>query len=319
MLEHVFGPDRADVSRRNFPLPGVSDAGCRLEALERRRLLSASLAGELTVRGTTGNDDIEISLSSSNSSRLVVNVNGDIQRFNLNKVESLKVVGLAGNDVIEIDETNGDIELEGLFRGGRGRDTITGGIGDETIKGDAGNDVIDAGDGDDEVIGGAGTDDLTGGDGEDVFSSADEESEINDLTEDDGIRIRLAQAPAPVRQTVNQLRQGNDLIGLFRESKDGETVFEAEFLEARYQRSLKLNLDGAVIEDEKEIEISDLPQAVIDAVFGRYPEAEITEAETADVEGTLFYEVEVELEDGEVVRELLITPAGSIEDDEIQE
>jgi hypothetical protein len=107
------------------------------------------------------------------------------------------------------------------------------------------------------------------------------------------------------------------VFGLFREVSDGETVFEAEFMQRRYQRSLKINLKGVVIEDEIEIEVFDMPKAVRDAVKGAYPEGEITEAETALAEGRLLYEVEVEEGDG-TVRELLITGRGRILEDEVQ-
>ena len=157
---------------------------------------------------------------------------------------------------------------------------------------------------------------MTGGEGEDVFQE-DARTEIADLTEDDGRRRTLAQVPAAVRTTIKRLAGPNTVFGLFREVDDGETVYEAEWLEYRYQRSVKIDNKGVVVEDEKEIEVFDLPRAVREAVAAAYPKGEITEAETAVVEGRLLYEVEVEEGDG-TVRELLLTGRGRILEDEVQ-
>ncbi len=80
-----------------------------------------------------------------------------------------------GNDVINLDETNGLLPAAEVF-GGDGNDRITGGSGndqlfgqdgDDQLFGAAGNDTLSGGSGNDFIAGGAGNDILTGGDGND--------------------------------------------------------------------------------------------------------------------------------------------------------
>ncbi len=84
----------------------------------------------------------------------------------------IQVFGLAGNDVIALDESNGALPAADLF-GGNGNDTLTGGSGADLLFGQAGNDTLDGKGGNDLLFGGAGNDVLTGGDGEDqLFGEA---------------------------------------------------------------------------------------------------------------------------------------------------
>src|SRR5262249_46928892 len=56
--------------------------------------------------------------------------------------------GLAGNDKLTLDETNGALP-RAIISGGDGDDVLTGGSGDDFIRGNAGNDVAFLGAGDD--------------------------------------------------------------------------------------------------------------------------------------------------------------------------
>ena len=53
----------------------------------------------------------------------------------------IQVFGLAGNDVIALDESNGALPAADLF-GGNGNDTLTGGSGADLLFGQAGNDTL---------------------------------------------------------------------------------------------------------------------------------------------------------------------------------
>jgi hypothetical protein len=283
------------------------------ESLESRRLLSASVAGVLTVRGTAGADRIVISVEGKNGNRVNVSVNGDVTRFRAADVEEIVVFGGPGADRIVVDESVAELEIEATLHGGGGNDTVIGSAGDETLTGGDGDDALQGRAGDDELDGGGGTDRLRSGAGEDVFNGPT--SEFLDLGGDDGVRVKLADIPAAARTKINAERGRNKLSGLFREVSDGETVFEAEFLERRFARSIKVKEDGTMIEDELEIELSDLPAAVLAAVRAEYPDGEITEVERGEDGVDTFYEVEVELEDS--VRELKLSPTGQILDDSL--
>ena len=140
---------------------------------------------------------------------------------------------------------------------------------------------------------------------------------MKDRDEDDGVRIQLDEAPTAVRAAVLELLEGNEFENLVRETDEGETVFELEWEVGGVPHSAKINLAGEVIELEVEIDIDALPAAVREAVLARYPEGEITEAETLQLPGQpLMYEVEVE--NAGLVRELVITQEGQILSDEVE-
>ena len=84
----------------------------------------------------------------------------------------IQVLGLAGNDRISLDETNGALPVADLF-GGDGNDTLIGGSGNDALYGQSGKDVLLGNGGDDVLFGGDGNDALVGGAGSDqVFGEA---------------------------------------------------------------------------------------------------------------------------------------------------
>lgn len=84
----------------------------------------------------------------------------------------IQAFGLAGNDQISLDETNGALPAAFLF-GGDGNDTLTGGSGNDFLFGQVGNDTLLGKGGNDQLFGGDGNDVLTGGAGADqVFGEA---------------------------------------------------------------------------------------------------------------------------------------------------
>jgi Ca2+-binding RTX toxin-like protein len=92
--------------------------------------------------------------------------------------KTISVFGLAGNDIIMLDETNGALPTAQLF-GGDGNDTLTGGSSADLLFGEAGNDTLLGKGGDDLLFGGAGNDTLTGGVGNDqIFGQAGDDRMI---------------------------------------------------------------------------------------------------------------------------------------------
>ncbi len=122
-------------------------------------------AGLLTVVGDAANNTITISRDAAGK----ILVNGFTVRGGAATVantSTISVFGLAGNDTINLDETNGALPKALLF-GGAGADTLTGGSGNDQLFGGAGNDVLLGKGGNDLLLGGAGDDTLTGGTGTD--------------------------------------------------------------------------------------------------------------------------------------------------------
>ena len=81
----------------------------------------------------------------------------------------IDVFGQDLNDVITLDQTNGNLPAANLS-GGNGNDTLVGGFNDDILNGDAGVDTLLAQGGADQLFGGADGDTLAGGDANDVMN-----------------------------------------------------------------------------------------------------------------------------------------------------
>ena len=145
--------------------------------------------GELYVTGNRMADSILITDDSNN---VIVDINGELESYSKNDVDSLTVHGGAGNDEISVTLSNsateihifgheGDdvIVLNGLFsirpeiRGGAGSDHITGSDSRDLIVGDSGpevgNDILVGRGGNDDIYGGKASDQIEGGTGDDFL------------------------------------------------------------------------------------------------------------------------------------------------------
>ena len=85
------------------------------------------------------------------------------------KTALIEIFGLAGNDKLALDETNGTLP-DSLMFGGAGDDTLIGGSGSDQLYAESGNDTLFGKGGDDFLFGGSGNDVLVvGGDGMDTI------------------------------------------------------------------------------------------------------------------------------------------------------
>jgi len=116
-------------------------------------------ADSVVVNGTSGADVIVLTLANGTlvvdglPSRIV------IEHFDA-AIDTLRIVGLAGDDVIEASGVgaNGmNLILDGgdgddVIIGGTGNDTLLGGVGDDVLIGGPGNDILDGGPGSNVLI-----------------------------------------------------------------------------------------------------------------------------------------------------------------------
>lgn len=99
----------------------------------------------LTVNGTSGNDDIELSAAGGT---LTVNQNGVSASFGLADIGSISVWANDGNDTVTVGPG-----VPGVFiSGGAGDDSLVGGDGNDTLAGGPGVDVLDGGNGDNVLV-----------------------------------------------------------------------------------------------------------------------------------------------------------------------
>src|SRR5215217_2014559 len=130
-------------------------------------------AGTLSVFGDSAANSITVSRDAAGN--LLVNggaiaVSGGTAT--VANTSLIQVFGLAGNDVITLNEANGAVPAAHLFGGGD-NDTLTGASGADQLFGQAGNDTLLGKGGADLLFGGNDNDTLTGGDADDqVFAQS---------------------------------------------------------------------------------------------------------------------------------------------------
>ena len=316
-----------------------------LESLEPRSLLSASLrGGVLTINGGSGNDQIVLSLNVPDANRLVVTENGRARSFDLAAITSIKANGGRGNDLIELDQGNGSIQIPTTLIGGVGNDTLIGGggadrleggVGNDLLRGQAGNDSIlggvgddniDAGNGDDTVqgdagddtlTGSAGDDSITGGLGDDLFSADDAATEIQDAGNgSDEIELTLDQVPTVINDAVVGVLGDGTLTRLTQEFEGTETSYQVEFESGKQTHSVRFSDAGDVIEETIEVDPVSLPVAVTNALQLRYRRGVIEGADFVKTDATNCFEVALKV--GNVRREVTLTTAGVIKSDVVQ-
>ena len=141
------------------------------ESLEDRRLLavtaSFSAFGTLSIVGDAEDNVVEI--SRAEDGRILVN-NGEVaitgETPTASNTSRIFAFGLAGNDSIFLNESNGELP-QAILLGGSGNDSLVGGSGQDFLLGGSGNDLIRGGDNDDRIFGGSGNDTLLGDRGDD--------------------------------------------------------------------------------------------------------------------------------------------------------
>ncbi len=207
--------------------------------------------GQLIIKGTSGNDSIDISAGSI----LLVDVNGMEYQFEAAEIDSIDVSGNGGYDLIRAelsaDEDNVtirtgrlnssgstmDITADGFEEifvdagGGNDRLTMHGSGGNDTFENNgahvefAGSGYLNAADGFERVVvvAGTGTDNarLNGNDGDDLFAFRDELG-----------RLRNSDLTIVVSQFENILANGNggdDLSNLFDTSADDQFTMRTSY------------------------------------------------------------------------------------------
>ncbi len=169
-VENIIGGDQADTLKGNA-LDNIFLGG----------------GGNDTVSGAGGLDrlveirDADFVLTNT---RLVITENGVIDDNAIDDIDSVVLLGGAGNNLFDASAfTAGTVSLSGLggndvllggygndvLRGGDGDDTVFGGGGADDVRGDAGNDTLGGSGAVDLLLGLDGNDTLRGGTGNDLY------------------------------------------------------------------------------------------------------------------------------------------------------
>ena len=169
---------RATVKVLLFDAAGKRDEGVVRLGVDFVSISAVFAGGVLTVTG----DDQDNTIAASRDAAGTILVNGGAVpvtggQATVANTSLIRILGLAGNDVLLVDDTNGPMPPANLL-GGDGDDTLTGSASDDELDGGPGNDTLFGRDGNDRLIGGPGNDVLNGGRGDDTIFGGDGDDQI---------------------------------------------------------------------------------------------------------------------------------------------
>jgi hypothetical protein len=90
--------------------------------------------------------------------------------------------------------------------------------------------------------------------------------------------IRLEDAPKAVRDAIEGRFPGAKVSTTERETEDGKVNFEVNLTHKDRKYEMHIQEDGTIKAIEKEINLKDVPEAVLKAVKNKYPDATIQAA-----------------------------------------
>ncbi len=132
----------------------------------------------LILRGTTGNDEIEIERKGNGKNgRLLITINDQKGISYPIPTSRILVNALDGDDRVIVDQ---DVFTNAWLLGGLGDDILVGGGGDNVLLGGDGQDDLRARQGRDIVFGGLGADELDGGSGENILLAGTSVYDLSD-------------------------------------------------------------------------------------------------------------------------------------------
>jgi uncharacterized membrane protein YkoI len=131
--------------------------------------------------------------------------------------------------------------------------------------------------------------------------------------------IAIDDLPKAVLKAAKAQFPGAKIRGASKEVEDGETMYEVEMTVDGKNVDLLIEPNGEIEAIEKEIEIEDLPRAVLKAARARFPKGKIEKAEEITSEDDkVVYELSI-VTKGEETVELVIVPNGKILENEDEE
>lgn len=108
--------------------------------------------------------------------------------------------------------------------------------------------------------------------------------------------ISKKQVPQPVLDAFQKAYPNAKDLEYEEEQRDGKTYYEIEYWENKKQYDALYTPDGVLIEKEEEIALSEVPEAVVQAVKKEYPSGKLKKKaeKVMDAQGNLAgYEIEV--------------------------
>ena len=141
------------------------------------QIAASSDTGNMTITGDVGLDQVNFTLTGSETRGADVNIDGiDYAQFNDGGTTAYIQLGLIYNGSVLTASGGGSSNTptpgDDVLTGTSGEDTISALAGNDIIIGEAGNDTLSGDEGNDNIYGGEGNDTLNGGDGNDILHAS---------------------------------------------------------------------------------------------------------------------------------------------------
>ena len=127
-------------------------------------------------------------------------------------------------------------------------------------------------------------------------------------------QLAVGDLPEAVLQSLLAFRPGAVVGEVKRKTKGQRTVYEVDLEVEGKEVEVELGPDGTIRRTKEEIDVTEVPQAVADAVARLYPQVAVKEAEKETQGDRTVFEVVLEI-DGEEF-DVKLTPEGEVIEDE---
>ena len=106
-------------------------------------------------------------------------------------------------------------------------------------------------------------------------------------------KVKMADLPSAVQQTVKEQTKGATLVGLNKEIEGGKTTYEAETKVNGRSRDVEIDESGAVVAIEEEVALDSIPAAAKAAIEKQVAGGKIRKVESVTKGSTVTYEAAV--------------------------
>ena len=93
-------------------------------------------------------------------------------------------------------------------------------------------------------------------------------------------KIKRADLPPAVEKTVAAVSQGATIRGFSQEVENGRTLYEVEMTINRHGKDVNIDISGAVVEVEEQVEMDSLPAVVKDGLQTKAGKGKIVKVES---------------------------------------
>jgi len=129
-------------------------------------------------------------------------------------------------------------------------------------------------------------------------------------------KIPLGKVPAAVMDALKAKYPGAEFTGAEKEEEDGGTVYEVALKHQGQKYEAECKPDGTLIAVDREIQLSDLPAAVTEALTKRWPKGTLKDAEEVTKGEEKSYKVHITIhrQGHDITAEVMLDPNGKVLD-----